>query len=95
MALTLFEFWKHTTLPVESFLCHGVILNLATTLRLGPRLPVIRHVQDNKYLMWFCLGLLLQRIRPIFEQELSRETMILCQVLRILMLALGVRLSAK
>ena len=51
----------------NSFWCFGMIGNLATILRLGPRIPVIRYVQDNKYILWIVLGLLLRYIRPFFD----------------------------
>ena len=92
MGMTIYEIWNYTALPLNTFLCQGVIINLATLLRLGPRLPVVRCVQDNKFLLWLSLGLLLRKIRPVFDQEedISKETMNLCQFLRISMLALFV-----
>ena len=92
MGVTIYELVHYTAHPFHSFLCQGVIINLATILRVGPRVPVLRYVvQDNKYLLWLSMGLLLRRIRPIFDQEeLSNETVILCQLLRVSMVALGV-----
>jgi len=48
---------------------HGMMIDLACLLRAGPRLPLLRYIQDNKYLVWLTIGLLLRWLRPIFEQE--------------------------
>jgi len=89
--VVIYEHGFYAEQPYNSFLCQGVIINLSVMLRLGPRVPILHHVQDNKYLLWFCMGLLLQRIRPIFEEEeLTKETVIICQFLRFSMFALGV-----
>ena len=91
MGVVIYEHAYYTRFPWNSFLCQGVIINLSVLLRLGPRLPLIAWVQDNKYLLWFCMGLVLRQIRPIFEQErLSMETVLICQCLRVSMVALGV-----
>jgi len=89
--VVVYEHWMFTELPLNSFLCQGVIINLSTMLRLGPRIPILRLLQDNKYLLWLSMGLLMRQIRPIFdEEELSKETVITCQFLRISMVALGI-----
>lgn len=79
LVLVLYEHAYHTRLPWNSFLCQGMIVSLSVLLRLGPRLPLIRLVQDNKYMLWICMGLLLRQVRPIFEREhLAMETTIVC-----------------
>jgi hypothetical protein len=90
IALVIYEYTTHTASGFNSFLCQGLIINLAAWLRLGPRLPLIRYVQDNKYLMWLLLGLLMRQIRPIFDEPLSRNMNLLCQGLRISMFMLGI-----
>ena len=91
MAVVIYEHAFYTRFPWNSFLCQGVIINLSVLLRLGPRLPLVAVVQDNKYLLWFVMGLVLRQIRPMFEQEtLSVQTIWICQCLRVSMVALGV-----
>ena len=45
------------------------MIDLAVLLRAGPRLPLLRYIQDNKYLVWLTIGLLLRWLRPIFELD--------------------------
>ena len=65
--------------------CQDLITLLATLLRLGPRLPVISILQNNKYLMWLSLGLLLRQIRPYFDNAgeggLSEQVIFLRHIL--------------
>jgi len=49
--------------------CFGMMIDLATVLRAGPRLPLLRYIQDNKYLLWLTIYLLLRWLRPVFEEE--------------------------
>jgi hypothetical protein len=74
----------------NSYLCIGLIVHLAAVLRLGPRLPLLRHVQDNKYLLWISLGCLLRYIRPWFDTKdpIPTNLLIVCQVARGAMLML-------
>lgn len=89
--MVIYEHAVYTRLPWNSFLCQGVIINLSVLLRLGPRLPLVAVVQNNKYLLWLVMGLVLRQIRPMFEQEtLSLKAISVCQCLRVSMVALGV-----
>jgi hypothetical protein len=56
-------------LPMNCGFTHGMIIDLAVFLRMGPRLPVLRYIQDNKFLMWLTIGLLLRWLRPMFDQH--------------------------
>lgn len=85
-----YEHTVHAPNGFNSFYCQGLIVNLAALLRLGPRLPVLRIIQDNKYLMWLTLGLLLRQIRSTFDEPLDKQTIVICQFLRISMFALGI-----
>jgi hypothetical protein len=90
IGLVIYEHTNHAYNGFNSFYCQGLIVNLAAILRLGPRFPIIRYVQDNKYLLWLTLGLLLRYVRPIFDEPLSREAMFMLQALRLSMFGLGV-----
>lgn len=90
IGIVFYEYLVFAPSGFNCVLCQGFIINLAAILRLGPRFPVIRYIQDNKYLLWMALGLLLRYIRPTFDEPLSRNMNILCQGLRISMFGLGV-----
>ena len=71
--------------------CFGMMVDLATVLRAGPRLPLLRYIQDNKYLLWLTIALLLRWLRPVFEQEgkdIPSELVIIEWVNKIAMLTL-------
>jgi hypothetical protein len=90
--LTIYEHTVHAPNGFNSFWCQGVILNCAALLRLGPRLPVIRYVQDNKYILWLVLGFLLRYIRPFFDMKepVATNIYIMCQILRVSMFSFGI-----
>jgi ABC-type glucose/galactose transport system permease subunit len=91
VALVITDYKHHSPQPgLNAFFCQGLIANLAALLRLGPRLPALRIVQDNKYMLWISLGLLLRCIRPIFDAELSAEMRAVCDLLRFAMVGYGV-----
>lgn len=92
IGLVLYENRFHAPYGFNSFLCQGLITNLAVWLRLGPRLPVLRYVQDNKHVMWFLLGLLLRYVRPWFDTEepVSTNLYIVCQAARFSMFGLAI-----
>jgi hypothetical protein len=92
IGLVLYEYSFHAPYGLNSFLCQDLITIVATWLRLGPRLPLLRYVQDNKYVMWFLLGLLLRYIRPWFDTEepLSPNLNVVCHVARVSMFGLAI-----
>ena len=63
-----FELRRYPGVTFNHRVCQDIITHLATVLRLGPRLPVLKYIQNNKYVMWLLLGLLLQKIRPYFDK---------------------------
>jgi hypothetical protein len=63
---------------------------LATLLRLGPRLPIIRYVQENKYVLWLLLGCLMSMVRSLFDKPLSSAMVTLCKVMRLVTVAPGI-----
>jgi len=71
-----------------------LITHSATLLRLGPRLPVLKYIQNNKYLMWLLLGFCMRQMRPFFdragEEGLPSEIIFVRHVLMALCLALFV-----
>ena len=91
LGLGFYENWFHSPSGFNCLYCQGLILNLATLMRLGPRLPLVRYVQDNKYLLWILLGCLLRYIRPWFDTRdpLSTNLLSICQVARFSMFGLG------
>ena len=49
-----------------------LLTNIVAVLRTGPRLPVIRILQDNKFLLWISMYVLLETvIRPCMEEPLT------------------------
>jgi hypothetical protein len=88
VALVVYEHTSQAPNGFNSFYCQGLLVNLATLLRLGPRIPILRIVQDNKYLLWFSLGMLLRYIRPMFDEPLSAEQMMILQGIRLAMFGL-------
>ena len=67
--IAVYEYGGNAPNGFNGFLCQGLIANIATVLRLGPRIPIIRHIQDNKYVLWIVLGFLLRYIRPFFDTK--------------------------
>ena len=53
----------------NELVCRDLIFHGAALLRLGPRLPVVSVIQNNKYLLWLVVGLLLRKFRYVFEGE--------------------------
>lgn len=48
------------------------ITNAVSLLRTGPRFPVIRIVQDNKFLLWICMYVLMETvIRPHWDEPIT------------------------
>lgn len=103
IALVVSEYSTYSPAGFNSFMCQGVIVNLAALLRLGPRFgggsggvlglvwqPIL-FVQNNKYAMWLVLGLVMRAIRPYFDSKepLSRQVQLICLVLRLSMFGLG------
>ena len=62
------ELQRYPGVTYNHRVCQDLIMHSATLLRLGPRLPVLKYIQNNKFVMWLLLGLLLQKIRPHFDQ---------------------------
>ena len=58
------EHFYYIKFPMHSMSCQGVLINIATLIRLGPG----QRFTDNKYLLWFSMALLLREIRPSFEK---------------------------
>jgi hypothetical protein len=72
LVLNHYEYSTYAANGLTSFGCQIFIAGVGTLLRLGPRLPIVRHVQDNKYLLWVLLSALMRLVRPVFDQPLSR-----------------------
>ena len=66
------------------------IANIACVLRTSPRLPVLRIVQDNKYLLWISMYLLLEKIRPHLNEPIIWQAMLVNQSSAMAVIALGV-----
>jgi len=62
------ELQRYPGVAYNHRVCQDLIMHSATLLRLGPRLPLLKYIQNNKFVMWLLLGLLLQKIRPYFDQ---------------------------
>ena len=84
--IAVLEYGSYSPNGFNGFLCQGLLANIATVLRIGPRLPLFRYVQDNKYVLWILLGLLLRYIRPFFDtkEDLLHPFGTLVRVFRIL-----------
>jgi hypothetical protein len=89
--VAFYEFSVNEPNGFNSYWCHGIIENSATLLRLGPRIPIIRYIQDNKYMMWISLGLLLRYIRPYFDAKdpLPTNIWIIVIMFRVATISLG------
>ena len=49
---------------------------IAAYLRTGPRLPLLRHVQDNKFALWICIYVFLDKvIRPHLDDPETPTTL--------------------
>lgn len=85
-----YEYGENAPNPLNSILCQGFIANTASILRLGPRIPIIRHIQDNKYLLWIMMAFLYRYIRPFFDtkEELPQPFGTIVQSLRVLLFSL-------
>ena len=69
------ELWEGA--PTNSGFLHGFVSGLAILLRMGPRFPMLRFIQDNKFLMWLTIGILVRWLLPLFhQQELPRELVV-------------------
>lgn len=75
----------YNTLRAVSF-----IANVACVLRTSPRIPVLRIVQDNKYLLWMSMYFLLEKIRPHLEKPITWQVMAVNQSSAVAVIALGV-----
>lgn len=62
--------------PHHCSLTIGMLIDAAVLLRMGPRLPLLRIVQENKYLLWLVLGLALRRLRPVLDQEVLPQEIV-------------------
>jgi len=67
--MSIYEVTSAAGIPKHARMVHGMLIDLAVLLRLGPRLPVIGIIQNNKFLMWAVIGLLLRHLRPVFDQD--------------------------
>mmetsp|Transcript_12907 Transcript_12907/g.24651 ORF Transcript_12907/g.24651 Transcript_12907/m.24651 type:complete len:352 (-) Transcript_12907:260-1315(-) len=66
----------------------------ATLLRVGPRLPVLSYIQNNKYLLWASIGLIVRQCRPFFEADTSETATFLAAYLGLVTLGVvGLGLS--
>ena len=90
--IAVYEFGVNAPNGFNGFLCQGFVANVATILRLGPRFPIVRHIQDNKYILWILLGFLLRNIRTFFDtkEELPYLLGKTVQLLRVLVFLLFV-----
>ena len=90
--VVVYEFGVNAPNGFNGFLCQSFIANIAAVLRLGPRLPVVRHIQDNKYILWILLGFLLRNIRTFFDtkEELPYRLGNIVQLLQVLVILLFV-----
>jgi hypothetical protein len=88
--MAFYEFGVHDPYGFNSFMLQGIITNCATLLRLGPRIPIIRYIQDNKYVLWIILGFTMRYIRPYFysKEPLPRISTIFL-ILRLSFIILG------
>ena len=58
---------------VHAMVVVAVITNAAAVLRTGPRLPLLRPVQDNKFVLWIVLYIVLETVlRPRMAEPLTR-----------------------
>jgi hypothetical protein len=73
LVLNHYEYSTYAVNGLTSLGCQIFIASAGTLLRLGPRLPIVRHVQENKYLLWVLLSVLMRLVRPVFDQPLSRS----------------------
>lgn len=76
-----YEFRSFQDMTFNGIMCRDMIMHGAGLLRLGPRLPVLRYIQDNKYLLWLTIGLVLRKYRHLFDEEPTREMFLLRYVL--------------
>jgi hypothetical protein len=90
IVLSLYEFSTYTANGFNAYRCQNLFACLATLLRLGPRLPIIRYVQGNKYVLWLLLGYLMSMVRSMFDKPLSRTMVTLCMGMRLITVALGI-----
>lgn len=74
--LCIYETVYAENLPNNCSFAHGFLIDVAVLLRLGPRLPLLRIIQNNKFLMWLSIGLLLRYLRPILDQEGLPQTLV-------------------
>jgi hypothetical protein len=63
--------------------------SIGAILRTGPRVPVLRIVQDNKYLLWIVLYLLMEQIRPQLDQPIPPLVLVVVRATNISLLLLG------
>jgi len=76
-----YELRSFQDMTFNGIMCRDMIMHGAGLLRLGPRLPVLRYIQDNKYLLWLMIGLVLRKYRYLFDDEPTREMFLLRYVL--------------
>jgi hypothetical protein len=88
--VAMHEYGMNAPNGFNAFLCQGLVANIATVLRLGPCIPILRYIQDNKYILWISLGLLLRNIRTYFdtEDELPYPLGTVVRIFRVLLFSL-------
>lgn len=76
----------------KGHMLRDLIMLTGILLRLGPRLPVIQILQNNRYLLWLSIGLMVRQIRPLFDEgkELAMEFYLLYGILIIAFVTLFV-----
>jgi hypothetical protein len=79
----------YSTNGFNSFWCQNLIASFGALLRLGPRIPLIRQIQTNKYLLWLLLSLVMARVRPIFDEPLRLPLVALSVGAHIAVVTLG------
>jgi len=56
----------------NAFRAVAFITNTVALLRTGPRVPVLRILQDNKFVLWICMYVLLETvIRPHWDEPIT------------------------
>jgi hypothetical protein len=88
--VAVYEYGFNAPNGFNGFLCQGLVANIATVLRLGPRIPIIRYIQDNKYILWILLGILLRNTRSFFDtkEELPYPLGAIVLIFRVLVFSL-------
>ena len=90
-SFAIHEFITYAPNGFNSFLCIGFLESVASILRLGPRVPFVRYIQDNKYVLWIVVAMLCRYIRPYFDVvPLPSNTLALALGGRALQFSLGI-----